>query len=122
MESQRTSFGFPFRVDDAGRIASSVGDEAIHGKIIQVLLTTPGERVNLPDFGCGLFNLVFEPNDTVLAAAVEFTIGQALTRWLNDEIVVDNVDVQSGGEKVVIEVVYTKRSDLSRQALRVHLP
>ena len=86
-----TTFGFPFGVNAAGSITASGGDEAIRGKIIQVLFTAPGERVNLPEFGCGLFNLVFEPNDTILAAAMEFTVGQALTRWLSDEILVDGV-------------------------------
>jgi len=115
-----TTFRFPFGVTEAGSITASGGDEAIRGKIIQVLFTAPGERVNLPEFGCGLFNLVFEPNDTVLAAAMEFTVGQALTRWLRDEILVDAVSVESAQETVLIEIVYTKRQDLSRQLVRIH--
>lgn len=114
-----TSFGFPFAVDQTGRIRASGGDEAIRGKIIQVLFTAPGERVNLPEFGCGLFNLVFEPNDLILAAAMEFTIGQALTRWLRDEIVVEQVDVTATGEVATVEIVYIKRQDLSKQAVRI---
>jgi phage baseplate assembly protein W len=115
----RTTFGFPFQVNEAGRIISSSGDEAIRGKIIQVLFTTPGDRVNLPEFGCGLFNLVFEPNDVVLADAMEFTVGQALTRWLRDEIIVDAVNVEAEQETAIIEIVYTKRVDLSRQMVRI---
>ena len=113
-----TNFGFPFQVNESGRITSSSGDEAIRGKIIQVLFTAPGERVNLPEFGCGLFNLVFEPNDFVLADAMEFTVGQALTRWLRDEIIVDAVSVEAEQEMAIIEIVYTKRADLSRQMVR----
>jgi len=119
MSSEITTFGFPFRVDGAGAIAASGGDDAIRGKIIQVLFTAPGERVNLPEFGCGLLNLVFEPNDSVLAAAVEFTIGQALTRWLGNDIVLDAVQVTAVLETVVVEVAYTKRADLSRQIVRM---
>jgi Bacteriophage baseplate protein W len=118
--ADNTSFGFPFAVNAAGGISATGGDEAIRGKIIQVLFTAPGERVNRPEFGCGLFNLVFEPNNTILAAAMEFTVGQALTRWLGDEILVDGVDVTSAEETVTIEVAYTKKADLSRQAVRVH--
>lgn len=113
------SFGFPFSINEAGRINASGGDEAIRGKIIQVLFTAPGERVNLPEFGCGLFNLVFEPNNVILAAAMEFTVGQALTRWLRDEILVKGVDVEAASEVVLIEIAYTKRQDLSRQAVRI---
>jgi phage baseplate assembly protein W len=115
-----SSFGFPFAIDTAGQVSSSEGDEALRGKIIQVLFTAPGERVNRPDFGCGLFNLIFEPNNAILAAAVEFTIGQALTHWLGDEILVDGVDVTSTDELVDIEVAYTKRTDRSRQMVRIH--
>jgi len=115
-----TTFGFPFAVKETGRVSAAGGDTVLRGKIIQVLFTAPGERVNLPEFGCGLFNLVFEPNNAVLAAAMEFTVGQALTRWLRYEIIVDGVHVDSSGEIVTIEIAYTKKADLSKQAVRIH--
>jgi len=115
-----TNFGFPWGIDEAGKINGSGGDEAIRGKIIQVLFTARGERVNLPEFGCGLFNLVFEPNDSVMAAAMEFTVGQALARWLREDILVDAVNVTSSEESVTIEIAYTKRQDLSKQLARFH--
>ena len=116
----KTAFVFPFAVNEAGRISATGGDEAIRGKVIQVLFTAPGERVNQPEFGCGLFNLVFEPNNPILAAAMQFTVGQALMRWLGDEIVVDDVGIQASEAGVIIEVAYTKRQDLARQAVRIH--
>ena len=115
-----TTCGFPFAVNELHFINATGGDEAIRGKIIQVLFTAPGERVNLPEFGCGLFNLVFEPNGTVLAAATEFTVGQSLARWLGNEISVDGVEVSSSEEIMTIEIAYTKRDDLSKQAVRIH--
>ncbi len=118
--TEKITFGFPFAVNEAGHINASGGSEAIRGKIIQVLFTAPGERVNLPEFGCGLFNLVFEPNNTILAAAMEFTIGQALTRWLAEDILVESVNVNSVEETVNVEIVYTKKKDLSKQAVRIH--
>lgn len=114
------SFPFPFAVNDGGRIVATGGDEAIRGKIIQVLFTAPGERVNLPEFGCGLFNLRFEPNDSVLAAAMEFTVGQALGRWLSNEIHLEAVSVEADQEKALIEIVYSRKEDLSRQMVRIH--
>jgi uncharacterized protein len=115
-----TTFVFPFAVNEAGRLGAVSGEEAIRGKIIQVLFTAPGERVNQPEFGCGLFHLVFEPNNEVLAAAMQFTVGQALMRWLGEEIVVDHVGIQATEAGVVIEVTYTNRQDLSRQGVRIH--
>ena len=116
-----TGSGFPFGVSPAGAIELAPDEDAdLSGKIIQVLFTAPGERVNVPDFGCGLFSLVFDPNNTVLAAAVEFTVGQALTRWLGDQIAVTSVDVTAEGELLTVEVIYQRRSDLTRQSLQVH--
>jgi uncharacterized protein len=113
-------FDFPFAVNPAGEIAAETNEnEVLRGKIIQVLFTTPGERVNQPDFGCGLFNLVFDPNNTILAAAAEFTVGQALTRWLGAEIAVGGVDVRALDETLSVEIAYVRRSDLSQQGIRV---
>ena len=120
MSMNQTGFAFPLSINDAGSINATGGDEAIRGKIIQVLFTAPGERVNLPDIGCGLFNLVFEPNNDILKASTEFTVGQSLTRWLRDDIIVDGVNVARSEETITIEVAYTKKEDLSRQAVRIH--
>lgn len=120
MATSKTTFPFPFAVGSGGRITVLGGDEAIRAKIIQVLFTAPGERVNEPTFGCGLFNLVFEPNDAVQAAAMEFTIGQALARWLSDDLAVEAVDVEAQDEKMLVQVVYTRKQDLAQQAVRIH--
>ena len=116
---EKKSFAFPMAVNDIGRITASGGSDAVRGKIIQVLFTAPGERVNQPEFGCGLFNLVFEPNSTVLNTAMQFTIGQALTRWLSEEIIVDAVNISAADELVNVEVVYTDKQDLQQQATRI---
>jgi uncharacterized protein len=113
------TFPFPLAVTPGGRISATGGDEAVRAKIIQVLFTARGERVNKPEFGCGLFNLVFQPNDMVLGAAMEFTIGQALTRWLADDLLVEAVNVASEGEMATVEVVYTRKVDLARQAVHI---
>ena len=111
---------YPYHVDGRGRTAQTGDDDHVRDLIEQVLFTSPGERVNLPDFGCGLFNLVFEPRDDVLRAATEFTIGEALARWLRDEVLVDGVDVTVEDEGVVlVQVAYTRRRDLVRQAVRI---
>src|SRR5262245_21597489 len=119
MTTASTSFGFPFGVNEAGRINAAGGDAATRAKIIQILFTAPGERVNFPEFGCGLFNLVFEPGNDILATAMEFTVGQALTRWLADEIAVENVSVEFHEATMGIEVLYTRQQDLARQAVRI---
>jgi len=115
-----TGFGFPFGVSPDGAIIPDPDENVdLRGKIIQVLFTSPGERVNHPDFGCGLFNLVFDPSNTILSAAMEFTVGAALTRWLGDQLLVDGVNVAAMDETIIVEVAYISRKDLSRQAVRI---
>jgi uncharacterized protein len=113
-----TSPAFPFAVV-GGQVRLASADETLRGRIVQVLFTAPGERIDLPEFGCGLFNMVFEPNDELLRAALSFSIVQGLTRWLGDEIVVEGVDVTRDGASVVVEVAYTRRADLTRAGVRV---
>ena len=64
--------------------------------IEQVLFTNPGERVNRPDFGCGLQRMVFMPNSQPLAAATQVLVKSALQKWLEKEIQVEKVDVDIG--------------------------
>jgi uncharacterized protein len=114
-----TGFAFPFRIDAVGQVATLSGDAKIRAKIAQIVLTAPGERVNLPDFGCGLRDLVFDPNNEILAAATEFAITRALQRWIGDEILVDSVNVASSEGEVVIDVVYVRRDRLERGKVKI---
>jgi phage baseplate assembly protein W len=110
--------GFPFALT-GGQFRTRIDADALHGRIVQVLFTEPGERVGLPEFGCGLFRLVFEPNDELLAAALGYTVREALDRWLGAEIAVDGVDIGHDDGGVRVEIGYTRRADLVREALRL---
>lgn len=114
-----TSFGFPFQINEKGGVSGLSGDDNIRGKIIQVLFTSPGERVNMPEFGCGLRDLVFDPNNAVLAATTEFTVRKALEQWLGDEIFVEAVDVSNDEENVLITIVYIRKDRLEKQAIKI---
>ena len=112
---------FPFAASPSGAIKAADDDADLRGMIVQVLFTAPGERVNQPSFGCGIHNLVFDANTPVLASAVEFTAGQALTRWLGEHIIVERVDVDTTRHEgaMTVEVVYTRRRDTARQSVRI---
>lgn len=118
MTGRPTALGFPFVVD-GGTVVATGGSETVRAKVIQVLFTAPGERINKPEFGCGLFNLVFDPNNNVLAAAMEFTIGQALARWLRGDLIVETVSVRAEEEQAVVEVAYRTTQDLALQAVNI---
>jgi phage baseplate assembly protein W len=115
----RTGWSFPFRINDLGQVGTSSGNEEIRGKVLQVLLTSPGERVNLPEFGCGLRDLVFDPNNEILAATTEFTVHKALQRWLAEDIVVQGVNVANEEGELTVEVAYVRRDQLQADKIKI---
>jgi uncharacterized protein len=90
----RHDYAFPFRIDAASGQAAQTNYEAHVAQMIrQVLLTMPGERVNLPEFGCGLRQLIFAPHSEALDATTRIVVQQALERWLAGQIQVRQVKV-----------------------------
>jgi len=113
---------YPFTIDGTGRLARTEIDDHVRDMIDQVLFTSPGERVNRPDFGCGLLELVFEPNSELLAAATELRVRGALQRWLSDVIDVEALSVHADGERLVVDLVYVRLVDGARTELRLPVP
>ncbi|MDH3287853.1 MAG: GPW/gp25 family protein [Betaproteobacteria bacterium] len=101
---------YPFHFDDKGRTASTNDNDHIRDMIEQLLFTSPGERVNRPDFGSGLMQMVFAPNSPELAAALQFTLQAALDRWLGDVIEVRNLEVTSQDAKLTVDLTYAVRT------------
>ncbi len=64
-----------------GKIASSEGEDSIRESIMIILTTAKGERVMRPDFGCGINQLVFAPNNTSTATLIQFYIKEALQKY-----------------------------------------
>ncbi|WP_406208310.1 GPW/gp25 family protein [Kitasatospora sp. NBC_01560] len=111
--------GFPYRIDARGRTGEAA-DHAVHVRdlVEQVLFTSPGERVNRPDFGCGLLDLVFGANGPELAAAVEMTAQAALQRWLGDLLTVESLTVRAEESTLRVSVNYRlTATGLSSQVL-----
>jgi hypothetical protein len=100
---------FPYKFNNQGRTSDTDLNEHIRDMIKQVLFTAPGERVNRPSFGCGLNQLVFQPNSDELATTTQFLVQGALQQWLGDLIQVDEVQVVSEDSSLHVKVVYTIR-------------
>src|SRR5512134_1247724 len=90
----RHDYAFPFRIDPASGQAAQTNYAAHVAQMIrQVLLTSPGERADLPEFGCGLRQLIFAPHSEALDATTQLVVQQALNRWLAGQIQVKKVKV-----------------------------
>lgn len=101
---------FPFHFDNRGRTAVTDDDDHIRDMIEEFLFTNPGERVNRPDFGSGLLQMVFAPNSPDIASALQFTIQAGLQRWLGDVIVAQKVEVTSEDSTLSVFVQYVVKS------------
>lgn len=110
-----TDFDFPYAIDGRGRTATTAGDEHIRDLIEQLLFTTPGERVNRPDFGSGLLQLVFAPASPEMAATTQFLVQAGLQQWLGDRIQVEDVGVTAVDSTVTVTVVYRVRGEEDRR-------
>jgi Bacteriophage baseplate protein W len=123
MAAPFTSIRHPFAVDlGRGRLAEEENyAEHIEQMMIQVLFTGPGERVNRPDFGCGIKRLVFAPNSEVSASLAQVTIYQALTNWLGSAIDVNDVKAQAIEERLEITIAYTLKARAERRYLNLEV-
>jgi phage baseplate assembly protein W len=123
MSAPIDAFLFPLAVD-RGQLA--VAREQDHSRHVdqlvrQLLLTDPGERVNRPDFGCGIRRMRFAPNDPAAATLAQVAIAEALQRWLAPVITLDSVSVHSADAVAEVTVVYTVRARGERRYLNLEV-
>jgi hypothetical protein len=115
----------PFKLrDDRGAIAvTDDPDRHLRDKLLAILFTAPGERVNNPGFGVGLDRTVFQPLDPLTAAAIEFRIADGVRRELADEAQIDAVDVDIDQEsgQLLIAIEYVRLSDRNPRRLEIVL-
>lgn len=100
---------FPFHIDRRGGTALADESKHVRDMIEQLIFTAPGERVNRPEFGSGVLQLVFAPNSPELAATVQFTLQAALQRWLGDVIEVRGLQVTAEQSTLTISLAYALR-------------
>jgi uncharacterized protein len=110
---------FPMAIDHTGAVALVAGVDSIETAMRMILSTAPGERAMRPDFGCGIWDLLFEPINTNTVGLMGEAAREALSRW-EPRIDVDDVDVEPDDAiagAVRIAVAYTVRSTNDRRNL-----
>ncbi len=123
MKTPIFSIQYPFGIDaGVGRLAEEVDyAEHVEQLIKQVLFTNPGERVNRPDFGCGIRRMVFAPNSEITASLAQVTIYQALDTWLESVISVDDVKVRAINEVLEFRIIYVLIARQERRYLNLEV-
>jgi uncharacterized protein len=107
---------FPLHFDSRGQTAKVDYDHHIRDMIEQLIFTNPGERVNRPDFGSGLLQLIFAPNSPELAATVQFTVQAAIQKWLGDLIDLAELEVTSSDSTLRLDMSYVVRRTGEQQS------
>lgn len=110
-------WSFPVRTPDGnGEIIMARDEEKIRQSIEIILGTSPGERLMRPDYGCGLHDFVFAPNNVRTAGLIRFHVEEALNRW-EPRIELEEVTVapDNGDPAVIlINIGYRVKSTDSR--------
>jgi len=101
------NLNFPYQFDGRGRTAEADLDDYVSQLVELVLFTSPGERVNLPDFGSGLLQLPFAPNSQEMAAATQFAVMGALQKWLAGIVNVQSVTAAVDEAQLTVTVSYS---------------
>ena len=111
---------FPFRIGQDGR-AVTMGSEAEHvrDEILQLMLTDPGERLMLPEFGGGARRLVFEPASDVLREVTKARITQALSRWLGHRLTVEELSVEFEASTIEVGIVYRPAGEPDTRVIKL---
>jgi phage baseplate assembly protein W len=104
-------WGFPIQFDNSGEIAIAQYDESVRQAIWIILGTSKGERVMRPDFGCGIYDLVFGVNSASTSGKVAQAVRDAL---LVQEPRIDvgdvRVEAQDNGQTLLIHIEYQVRA------------
>ncbi|WP_116132698.1 GPW/gp25 family protein [Tropicimonas sp. IMCC34043] len=107
---------YPFGFDPRGRSRLTGAGDHVRDLIEQVLFTAPGERLNRPDFGTPIKDLVFEGLSDALVATTEQMVHGALLRWLDSVISVESVTVEAVDSQLTVTVVYMRRGEAERRS------
>jgi phage baseplate assembly protein W len=98
---------YPFRIAPEGRTATvATLEEHVYGEVLQLLLTNPGERPFLPDFGGGVRRMVFEGAGQTTEAMAKALISLAISRWLDQRVTLQELTVTTQNSSVIVDLVY----------------
>ncbi len=117
------SISFPPRIGQDKRVAWSKGADNIRESIRIILLTEPGERLRLPEFGCGLKNFLFRPNIPSVHRLMQEEVTQSLSRW-EPRIRLESVRVekdQADERSAIITIDYSLIATGAKEQLNMNI-
>ncbi len=124
MNSEKRTFlgsgwRWPLSVSSQGGIAMVHEEDDIHEAILNILQTSPGERVMRPEYGCGIHGLIFAPINARTFGLIDRYIRQGLGRWEPRAEVVD-VDISvdpDNDARLLIHIRYQVKATHDERSL-----
>lgn len=104
---------FPIKPNASGQLVLTQQDQAVRNSIYLILGTAPGERLMRPDYGCGIHDLVFQPNTPNLRGTIQSQVRKSLVQW---EPRIDVLDVRADADPsdpnhLIIRIDYRLRQN-----------
>lgn len=76
-----TGWAFPGRISPRGGIALIRGGDELDASLRIIIETAPGERVMRPEFGCRIWEHVFDATDPTTLGLMTQAVRDAVIRW-----------------------------------------
>ena len=108
--------GLNFGKSINGYFSTSADKKLVKENMMQILLTSPGERVMLPDFGVGLRRYVFEMNDEQLATVIKERIVNQIAKYQPLAEIVD-IQIKMDNNEMRIRITYRLKDVIQEQAI-----
>ena len=123
MQAINRSLFYPLQIDtNMGRFAEEDDwTQRVEQWVHQVLMTSPGERINRPNFGCGVRRMVFAPNSEISVNLAQLTVYQALEESLGEYIDVEQVTVEPNNDRLNIGIRYLLKTHNTRKHLNIEV-
>jgi len=119
MDPDGRHLAFPFHVGADGRTVNTASlDEHIKQEVIPLLLTNPGERAFVPEFGGGARRLVFEGITDTTESMTKAMVSQAIGRWLSERVTLESLDVSTKNATITIDIAYRIAGTADQRTLR----
>jgi uncharacterized protein len=117
------SIAYPFAIDAGLGTLLEETDYSRHVRqmMLQVLFTNPGERIDKPDFGCGLRRMVFAPNSVASANLMKVLINKSLTKYLGTLITLVSVDTQAVEGTLSVNIAYILKAKQEKLYLNLEV-
>ncbi len=106
MEFDAKGLAFPLRLGAGKRLAVVELEDDVRVMIEQILLTAPGERVNRPTFGVGIYDYVFEADSPFLASRLQTALDENVYQHLGRNVHIVALDVTSNGDQLLVNIQF----------------